>query len=347
MSSSCKEIQERLKKVREKARIAGQICENIELESNQRYIIRRDIKKDFNFNETYIAIAKAVTDVYCNDISKTSEPLRMFIVKPNIRRNMLGKLVVTGFNEAITGEKIVNRKYVFSDDGSYVEDRDCLINKVVQIGDLAWYVVDKSTADRLLSPLELQEYMSLSPEEIQEQLKMTREKARTIGYNRCNYNEGNYIYRKNMESDQTYVAIAKAVISISPNGEAKTSKPLGMFIVKPEIKRNAIGIKKVAGFKEVITGEKIVNSKLYITEDKTYNEDKDCEAGKTVQVGDLTWSIVDKSTADRLLSPLELQQYMSLSPEEINEEINKIRLMANYNIDLSENNRKLARVVRK
>lgn len=52
----------------------------------------------------YVAIARAIIDVYWNEVSETSEILDMFYVKPEIKRNALGKKIISGFKEIITGE---------------------------------------------------------------------------------------------------------------------------------------------------------------------------------------------------------------------------------------------------
>ena len=55
-----------------------------------------------------------------------------------------------------------------------------MIEKNAQVGDIAWEIIDKSTADRLLPPEELEKYLSLSAEEVHEQLQDIRTKARCI-----------------------------------------------------------------------------------------------------------------------------------------------------------------------
>jgi len=332
------EVHKRLKNIRERAIKIGQLRENLVLKREEFYVNR-----NLDINKIYVAIPRAVTDIYYNAVAKTSEPLGTFCVKPEVKRNVFGKLVVTGFHEVITGEKIVDRESCEWAEGPTVSDKDCMVGKVVQVGDLAWDILDKSSADRILSPEELQEYMSLTPEEVHKRLKDIREKARIVGQNCCNFNEENYRYRGNMNSNEIYVAIPKGVTDIYCNSVSKTSEPLGIFIVKPKIKTNILGIKSVTGFQEVITGEEIVNSKFHSTEDDIYNEDKDCMVDGEIQVGDIVWNIVDKSTADRLLSPEELQKYMSLTPEEVHDKLKRIRLMSS----IVKNNNNLVKVMRK
>lgn len=131
--------------------------------------------------DLYVAIPKAIIDIYSNGLTEKSESLGLFCVKPEIKKNILGKPIVIGFKEAITGEKIVNRIPYETEYRVEYEDVDCMIKGQETIGDLSWEIVDKATADRLLSPEELKKYMSLSAEEVNNQLQSVREKALNIG----------------------------------------------------------------------------------------------------------------------------------------------------------------------
>ena len=130
--------------------------------------------------ELYVAIPKAITDIYWNGLPEKSEALGMFCVKPEIKKGKFGKSTVTGFKEAITEKKIADRIYYETEYGVEHKDIDCMIETNEQIGDIAWEIVDKSTADRLLPPEELQKYMSLSAEEVHRQLQTVRAKAKSI-----------------------------------------------------------------------------------------------------------------------------------------------------------------------
>ena len=133
--------------------------------------------------ELYVAIPKAITDIYWNRLPKKSEALGVFYVTPEITKGLLGKTTITGFKEAITGKKIIDRFYYGTEYGIESKDVDCMIEKTAQVGDISWDVVNKSTADRLLPPEELQKLMSLPPEEIQKQLQSIRTQAIKIGQN--------------------------------------------------------------------------------------------------------------------------------------------------------------------
>ncbi len=343
MSFSPKEIREQLKSFREEARAIGQGRENLELKHNKRYI-----KRNLDPEKVYVAIPRTVIDIYWNEVSETSEPLGMFYVKPEVKRNAFGQLVVTGFKEVITGEKIVNREYYESDDDSIVEDKDCLAGEVTQIGDVVWNIIDKSPADRIVTAEEMQEYMSLTPTEILKRFKILREKARTVALNQqIEFDEKNYRYRGNMNSNEIYIAIPSVIVDKYLDGSYKKSESDEIFIVRPEIRKNIFGMKSVTGFKEVITGEKIVNSTFHSSEYETNNEDKDCMVDGEPEVGDLAWDIIDKSTADRLLPKEVLAKYMSYSPEEILEQLRSFRLMASSVVNQYRNNRNIVRVMRK
>ena len=79
-----------------------------------------------NYNEIYIAIPRAIIDIYRNGFTKKSEALGMFFVKPELEKGMFGKLKITGFKEAITDEKIANRIYYNIGDNLEPEDVDCM-----------------------------------------------------------------------------------------------------------------------------------------------------------------------------------------------------------------------------
>lgn len=131
--------------------------------------------------EFYVAIPKSIVDIYWNGLPETSEALGMFIVKPELSKVFLGKSNVVSFNEAITGEKIVNRISYGTEYGVDYVDKDCMIENEKQIGDLEWEIIDKSTAERLLTPQELEKYMAMTSEEIRGQLTTVREQAKTRG----------------------------------------------------------------------------------------------------------------------------------------------------------------------
>ena len=127
---------------------------------------------------------------------------------------------------------------------------------------------------------------------------------------------------------KTYIAIPKSVLDVCWNGLTENSEGLGMFLVRPELKKGIFGKIKVIGFNEVITGEKLVNRTIYMTDYGTESVDTDAKLQSKVQVGDLVWEIVDKSTADRLLPPEEIAKYMSLTSEEVLGQLHNIRLEA-------------------
>ena len=176
MSLSPEEVHKQLQNIRTKAISVGQECSNLEMKHRFR-------RANMNSNEFYVAIPKAITDIYSNGLTEASEALGMFFVKPEIKKGMFGKLTVTGFKEAITGEKIANRIPLETDYGVVYDyyDKDCMIGKDAQIGDVEWEIIDKSTADRLFPPEELKRYLSLSPEEVHEQLQSIHTKAISVG----------------------------------------------------------------------------------------------------------------------------------------------------------------------
>ena len=278
--------------------------------------------------ELYVAIPKAITDIYWNRLPNKSEALGVFYVTPEITKGLLGKTTITGFKEAITGKKIIDRFYYGTEYGIESKDVDCMIEKTAQVGDLVWEVIDKSTADRLVPPEELQKLMSLSPEEIQEQLQNIRTKARIIGQEQRNLETERRFDNPNMNPNEIYLAVPRAITNIHWNGLYSKSEALGIFCIKPEVKKGLLGKTTITGFKEAITGKKIIDRFYYETEYGTEPKDIDCMIEKTAQVGDISWDVVNKSTADRLLPPEELQKLMSLPPEEIQKQLQSIRTQA-------------------
>ena len=278
--------------------------------------------------ELYVAIPRAITDIYWNELYDSSEALGIFCVTPEITKGFLGNLKITGFKEAITGEKIINRFYYGGEYSIKCRDVDCMIEKKAQVGDLAWEVVRKSTADRILPPDELKKYMSLTPEKVHERLQKIRTEARVIGQEQRNLKVSGRFDNPNMNPNSIYLAIPRAITNVYWNGRYDSSEALGIFCIKPEITKGFLGRLKVTGFKEAITGKKIVNRVYYGGENVTEHKDVDCMIEEDPQIGDICWDIVNKSTADRLLPPEELQNLMSLSPEEIQEQLQNIRTKA-------------------
>lgn len=103
------------------------------------------------------------------------------------------KTEIIGFQEAITGKKAANRRYYmyYLWDVVVSKDVDSARSGVPQVGDVSWKIVEKTTADRLLSSEELSRYMSLTPEEIKEQLQSIRDEAIKLGQSVQNYTERN------------------------------------------------------------------------------------------------------------------------------------------------------------
>lgn len=83
--------------------------------------------------EMYIAIPRAITDVYWNGLLKESESLGIFFVKPEIKKEFGGNLKVIGFKEVITDEKITNRVYYTSEYRIEHKDVDCMIEKMYKL----------------------------------------------------------------------------------------------------------------------------------------------------------------------------------------------------------------------
>ncbi len=275
--------------------------------------------------ELYIAVPKAITDIYWNGVPEESEALGMFCVKPEVKKGKFGGKKVIGFKEAITGEKVAERIYYGTEYTIEHVDLDSTIgNNNIQIGDIIWEIADEHTADKVLSPEELQKYMSLSAEEVREQLQSIRAKARSIAQECRNLEVESRLRKAHLNSNNTYIAIPKAITHIYNNGIPEKSEALGMFCVNPEVKKVMFGRTKVTGFKEVITGEKVANRIYYGTEYSVEYVDLDSAIEKNAQIGDIIWDIVDKSTADRLIPPEELQKYMSLSAEEVREQLQSI-----------------------
>lgn len=289
--------------------------------------------------ESYIAIPRAIVDIYWNGLPKESEALGVFCVEPEFQKNMFGKLSLAGFKETITEKKIVNRVSQATIDNTIkYEDVDCMIKDRAQIGDLTWEIIDNSCAEVLLPPEELEKYMSMTPEEVDEQLQSIRRKAKTIGQEYKNLESNGRFLKPNINSSELYVAIPRAIVDISCDGFIEKSEALGIFCVKPEIKKSMFGKLTVAGFKETITENKIVNRVSHANEfDAIEYEDIDCMVEDRAQIGDLVWEVVDKSSADRLLLPEELEKYMSMTPEEVNEQLQSIRTKAKTVGQTSEN----------
>lgn len=131
--------------------------------------------------ELYIAIPKAVTDIYWNGLPEVSEPLGVFCVQPEVKKGMLGKMNVVGYSEALTGEKIIDHVPYATEYSIEYVDMDRNVDGREQVGDIAWEVVDKSTAERVMPPEEIEKYMSMSFDEIRNNLEGIRAKARSLG----------------------------------------------------------------------------------------------------------------------------------------------------------------------
>ena len=159
----------------------------------EEHIKRSDFQKDSNpiggeflprKDEVYIAHAKAITDVECDGFLETTKPLDIFLVKPVYKKSKLGKDALVGYEEILTGEKIINIRRVRVHDILYSpffnKFKDSSINGDEQIGDILWDVVDTASADRFLKPKELKRYKSFTPEEIYAKLNDVRKKARKL-----------------------------------------------------------------------------------------------------------------------------------------------------------------------
>lgn len=149
--------------------------------------------------ELYVACAKGIIDINGLGGFLTTDTLDIFLVKPVYQKSKLRRFKLIGYEEVLTGEKIINitnvrRSYDICEGRMkpvYTYDfEDSTIEGRKQIGDVSWEVVEKASADRLLTSKELNAYMSLTPEEAHSKLKDVRAKARELGQTTDNLRSG-------------------------------------------------------------------------------------------------------------------------------------------------------------
>ena len=290
--------------------------------------------------ELYVAYAMGITDIDISGFLETTKPLDIFLVKPVYKKSKLGKNTLVGYEEVLTGKKIINIRRVRVHDILYsaffYKFKDSAINGDEQIGDILWDVVENTSADRLLTSKELEKYMSFTPEKIHGKLRDVRKKAckssrkayKSDFQKDSNPIGGEFLPRK----DEVYIAHAKAITDVECDGFLETTKPLDIFLVKPVYKKSKLGKDALVGYEEILTGEKIINIRRVRVHDILYspffNKFKDSSINGDEQIGDILWDVVDTASADRFLKPKELKRYKSFTPEEIYAKLNDVRKKA-------------------
>ena len=108
-----------------------------------------------------------------------------------------------------------------------------------------------------------------------------------------------------------YIAKARAYMINENIKSFKSDEILGVYLVE----------QKVSGYDEVVTKKRLIKHDVY-------DRNIDSEANKYEEFGTISWEIIEKVTAEDLLTEEEIKKYMSISPKKMELYIEKMRAKA-------------------
>ena len=131
-------------------------------------------------DEVYLVSAAPITHVFWNGCYNTGNVVDYFLATPIIGKPLIGKKRTVAYVELISKEPICNTDYECGFDGGFSYDDpttqvqiDAASNST-KVGDVAWVVDAKTTADRLLKKEVIEEYLKQSPEALKQRINEVR-----------------------------------------------------------------------------------------------------------------------------------------------------------------------------
>ncbi len=127
-------------------------------------------------DELYLAKASLIPG-NAVEAFKESEVLECFLVKPVVKRSILGERTLLGYVEAITGIRVCDVKYV--------PDVDCgrkpiLVDsesKTRYVGDIYWDIESRETADKVCKEGAVDWYFKHADFDVEGRIKYVREQS--------------------------------------------------------------------------------------------------------------------------------------------------------------------------